>query len=224
VSITDYIYVHDAAPGGDPGNLVPLVRAANGKGVTRPGFDFMANYTKWCDHFNAHLPAWTYMYPGDSGTAVGDALLKAAPFAPFYVIDAEDPTIKTADLKLAYAVLRRRAPVWLSTYGEVSQAKSHGVQIDGTHWDVATPQMYYGYQTSAATESAWHAYANQIVPSVSPPDYSGWKNIALRGPVVVWEWTTVNPRKVSDALATLPGRVNNPVARKPPPGTQGPCC
>ncbi|MGH3572314.1 MAG: hypothetical protein ACRDUW_10865 [Pseudonocardiaceae bacterium] len=216
MTITDYIYVWRARPAA-AGTLVPLVRAANGKSHSASdGYNFAHNYEAWCAHYNMHLPAWTYFYPGDSGAAVADALLSAAPHAPFYVIDAEDPTCPSKQLSAFAATVRRSAPAWLSTYGNLKQALGQKVELTHTHWDVITPQKYYHYQDTPVTE--WQPYCGKVLPSIAPADYHGWRNIARHGPVAVWEFTTVDPVKMSAELARLPGRTEPQPPRQQPPG------
>lgn len=209
--ITDYIYVWRSKPGAVYG-LVPMVRAANGQSESASdGFNFAHNYTAWCDHLNAHLPAWTYFYAGDKGAKVADELMLAAPHAPFYLLDIEDPGVKAAEVAACYVALRRRAPVWLSTWGELSQATSRHVPVSAAHWDVITPQQYYPYQQ--AVQVAYQKYCTRVVPSIAPADNGNWRTIAKRGPVAVWSYNTVNVEKMAAALAALSGRTNTAPAR-----------
>lgn len=206
MTITDGIYVWRSHPG-DTHGLTPVVRAANGQGHTaNDGYDFRANYRAWAQHYSAHLPAWTYFYPGDSGVAVAEALLAAAPGAPFYVVDIEDKGCGSTEIADCVNLLKRHGEAWLSTWGLTKQCVENKVNLSAAHWNVITPQKYYAYQDTLGTNFLPHC--DRLVPSISPADYSGWRNIAKRGQVLVWEYANYDVAKLAAELKALPGRTD----------------
>lgn len=198
--MTDYVFVWEDAPG-DTHGFDPVVRAANGVGVTNPaGFNYESNYAQWCKAFGRPLPAWTYTYPGDDGAKAGQALRTAAPDAPLYVVDVEDAGVTQAQLETLIAQLPTAIPVYLSTYGTVSQCDTRQIPYRARGLDGIWPQTYYATQLDGIAE--WRADHFTTWPTFSPADCAAWVSSADAGPCSIWRYGVTDLAGAATALAS----------------------
>lgn len=205
----DYVFVWEDKPG-DTAGLVPLVRAANGEGLTNPqGFNYRVNYNRWSYDTSANIPAWTYFYPGNDGPQVARYLIGAAPAARFYVIDIEDPNVDGAQVALCVAELRRHAPVYLSTWGQVKQATDRGIPFSNRGFDGVMPQSYFDYQLPDI--GAWSTYFELVLPTFSPADTTHWINHVGNHPVSLWRYGVIDIAAVAAQIHSARHETGVPV-------------
>lgn len=205
----DYIFVYRDTPG-DTAGLQPLVRAANGESVSASdGFNYETLYGQWVSHYGNPLPAWDYFYPGTHGTVAANVLLDAAPHAAYYVLDVEDPGVDAAELAACVAALSHFAPVYLSTYGQVTQADDRKIPYANAGFAGVMPQIYYDYQTVGITQ--WAASGLRVYPTFSPADNAGWVSSVAANPVGIWRYGTVNPATCKAAIDSARGQYSSQV-------------
>ncbi|MGH7239401.1 MAG: hypothetical protein ACREHG_04955 [Candidatus Saccharimonadales bacterium] len=203
----DYVFVWRDAPA-DTAGFTPLVRAANGAGVTASdGFNYQTSYGRWTSKHGAGLPAWTYMYPGNPGNSVASALIGAAPAAAYYVIDIEESGVSSAEVSKCVAALRGRAPVYLSTWGDVAQADQRSIPYASVGFHGVMPQTYYDYQ--GGDIARWESIFPEVYPTFAPADDTAWATLVSRNACGIWRFGTADLAACRSAIDTrrqsLPG-------------------
>lgn len=202
----DYVFVWRDAPAAT-GGFTPLVRAANGTGTfASDGHDYEQTYAQWINDRKVALPAWTYMYPGNSGAAVAAALLGSAPKAPYYVIDIEETGVSLAQVSQCVVALRGHAPVYLSTWGNIDQADQHAIPYANAGFNGVMPQTYYDYQRGGIKD--WEAKFPEVYPTFAPADDTAWATLVTQNPCGIWRFGIVDIDACTAAVhsrrATLP--------------------
>lgn len=198
--MADYVFIWEDAPGNTHG-FVPVVRAANGATVTNPaGYDYRSNYAAWVKAMGEALPAWDYLYPGTDGATAGKVLAAAAPHAPFYVIDVEDQGVTQAALEALIAQLPADRPVYLSTYGLMSQCDSRGIPYQARGLDGIWPQVYFSSQMAGIAQ--WRGKHYTAWPTFSPADCPTWTDDVDAGPCAMWRYGVLDLAAAAAALVT----------------------
>lgn len=201
--MTIYAWIWQDSVGALPAGVVPLVRAANGNVTTAPnGVDFAKIYQAWSSKYGVNIPAWTYIYPGDSGSNCATALYRSTPSADFYVADIEDSGVSAQLCLDFYSNLKRLSgkPIYLSSYGLLSQVQQRGIRTD--IWDGYLPQTYYPYQETGLSD--WLKLGRRVIATVSPADNQGWATVARQtADYSVWRYGVVDLNKI---VATVPSR------------------
>jgi len=198
--VADYVFIWEDAPG-DTHGFVPVVRAANSATVKNPaGYDYQANYEQWTKAMGEPLPAWDYLYPGTDGAAAGKVLAAAAPAAPFYVIDVEDQGVTAAQLETLIAQLPASRPVYLSTYGLISQCDSRGIPYQAHGLAGIWPQVYFPSQLAGIAQ--WRGRHFTTWPTFSPADAPNWTSEVDAGPCSLWRYGVLDLAAAAAALVT----------------------
>ena len=211
--MSDYVFVWEDRPGNTHG-FVPVVRAANGERVVNnAGTNYAANHAAWVKAAGHPLPAWTYLYPGDDGAQAGAVLAHAAPHAPFYVLDIEDPGIGAGTVEAFCGALPHAAPLYLSTYGLISQCQSRDIPYGARGIDGIWPQSYFENQCPGIV--AWRSAHFTTWPTFSPSDFAGWAKYVDHSPFAIWRYGITDLAAASNAAATA--RAALPVS--PPKGS-----